>query len=825
MSYYKIEAMKFSEIAQILNPNTKITNDSEILWLLTDSRNLSFPAESLFFAIKTERNNGHKYIEQLYIQNLRYFVISEEVDFEKMPDAHFIRVENTINALQKLTAAHRSKFNIPIIGITGSNGKTIVKEWLYQLLNTDYNIVRSPRSYNSQIGVPLSVWSMNEANELGIFEAGISEMNEMEHLEKIIQPNIGIFTNLGEAHQQGFSGLKLKAEEKLKLFKNSDVLIYNTDNKLVDIAVIQAKLKAKLFTWGEKDSNTVQITNIYKNNSSRIELIYQGEKQAYEIRFTDDASIENAIHTICALLYLGFDAQTIADKLLKLEPIAMRLELKQGINNSLIINDSYNSDLNSLAIALNFLSQQSGKQNLRKTVILSDIQQSGMSSEELYKQVAELIDSKGINRFVGVGKEISSFSKLFNSKETVFFQSTEELLKSELIVSFENEIILLKAARNFHFENIESRIEQRVHETKLEVNLNAIVNNLNYFRTKLKSDTKIMCVVKAFGYGSGAVEVSRILQHNRCDYLAVAVGDEGAELRKAGIKIPIIVMNPEKSAFNTIINHRLEPEIYSFSLLQAFIDNLEKEAISDYPIHLKLDTGMHRLGFEESDIPKLIELLTKQNQVKVRSIFSHLVGSESTEFDDFTNQQAEKFSQWAKEISSAFQHKILLHILNSAGIERFPEHQMDMVRLGIGLYNVSALPDVKLENVSSLRSVILQIRQVKKGDSIGYNRKTVLTRDSRIGVVPIGYADGYDRRLSNGVGKLWINNQIVPVVGNICMDALMVDLTDVIANEGDEVEIFGENITVDSMAKELGTIPYEILTGVSQRVKRVYYID
>ena len=821
-----LQKMKLSQIAQLLGFPVIDDADAEISWLLTDSRSLSFPSGTLFFALKTSRNNGHKYIPELYRQNQRFFVISEILpDFENLTDAVFIQVNDTLQALQTVAAAHRAEFGNPVVGITGSNGKTVVKEWLYQLLHSDFRIVRSPRSYNSQIGVPLSVWPLSESTEMGIFEAGISQVGEMEKLQPIICPTIGIFTNLGDAHQEGFSGLKQKADEKLKLFKEAEVLIYNSDDKLLEIAIMQAKLKAGLFSWGKKPDARLRVMQVVKNGNTTISLKYEKQHFDVEIPFTDDASVENALQCVCVMLYLNYTPEQIAQRLLRLEPVAMRLEVKEGVNGCLIINDTYNSDLNSLNIALNFLNLQATRKNLSRTLVLSDILQSGHTSAELYSMVAELVKNKQINRMIGVGPEISANTSLFETPEKYFFRDTADLLTSPLMREMRNEIILLKGSRSFHFEDLLARLEQTVHETTLDVNLNALVSNLNYFRSKLRPETRVMCMVKAFAYGSGSVEIARTLQNNRCEYLAVAVADEGAELRREGIRVPIVVMNPEKSAFNTIFDNKLEPEIYSFRLLKLFIEAAEKLALTDYPIHIKIDTGMKRLGFEEKDMPELLNLLKNQNQVKVRSVFSHLVGSDNPAFDDFTRGQIELYSRCADVISTSFSHRILRHILNSGGIERFTEYQFDMVRLGIGLYDVSALPGVKLETVCTLKTIILQIRDVKAGETVGYSRVGKLTRDSRIGVIPIGYADGFDRHLSNGAGEVWINGHRARVVGNISMDITMIDLTGIPAEEGDVVEIFGQNITIQEVADKLETIPYEILTSVSRRVKRVYFVD
>jgi len=817
--------MKLNKIAQIVGANVKNVPAVGINWLLTDSRSLSFPAESLFFAIHTARNNGHNYIAELYQQNLRYFVVSEmRPEFEKMTDAVFLKVENGLKALQTLSAAHRASFQIPVIGITGSNGKTVVKEWLYQLLHTDYVITRSPRSYNSQIGVPLSVWAMNENTQLGIFEAGISEPHEMERLEPIIRPTIGIFTNLGDAHQENFIGLKQKCEEKLQLFAQSDVLIHCSDNKLVEISIAQSGFKGKLFSWGKSDKDAVKILQVEKASlNTNVQLKYAGAEFSVIIPFTDDASIENALQCVAVMLYLGLKPAEIAKRILLLEAVAMRLEVKEGVRDCLVINDSYNSDLNSLGIALDFLNQQATAKNLSKSLILSDILQSGQTSDELYKTVAGLVQNKNIQRIIGIGSEISKHADKFESIDKTFFEHTEDFLKSTILRELKNEIILLKGSRKYHFEDISEKLELVTHETTLEVNLNALVDNLNYFRSKLRPETKMMCMVKAFAYGSGAVEVARTLQHHRCDYLAVAVADEGAELRREGIRIPIVVMNPEKGSFGMIFDNKLEPEIYSFRLLDAFIASAEKLGLTDYPIHVKIDSGMHRLGFEPQDMEQLLARLKGQTQVKVRSVFSHLSGADEAKFDTFTKQQIATFTACADQLSATFSHHILRHILNSAGIERFSESQFDMVRLGIGHYGISSLPEANLKQVCALKTIILQIKTVKAGETVGYSRKGIVDADKRIAVLPIGYADGFDRKLGNGVGEVLINGQRAKVIGNVCMDLVMIDVTGIDAKEGDQVEIFGDHLTISEVAGWLKTISYEVLTSVSRRVKRVYF--
>jgi len=817
--------MKLTKVARLIGANSKNIPEKQINWLLTDSRSLSFPDESLFFAIHTSRNNGHNYIPELYQQNLRYFVVSEmHPEYEKLTDAVFLKVTDTLQALQSLAAAHRSSFSIPVIGITGSNGKTVIKEWLYQLLHTDYRIVRSPRSYNSQIGAPLSVWGLNENTELGIFEAGISEMNEMQNLQPIIQPTIGIFTNLGEAHQENFTGLKQKCEEKLKLFIHAELLIYCSDNKLVEICIAQSGFKGKLFSWGKSSKATMQILQIIKDTDhTQVILKTSGSEISLTIPFADDASIENTLHCVATMLSLGIKQDDIVNRIVHLEAVAMRMEVKEGVRNCLIINDSYNSDINSLSIALDFLNQQATAKNLSKTLILSDILQSGQTPDELYETVAELVKIKNIQRIVGIGTEISKQASKFQFIDTVFFEHTDDFIKSAVLHELKDEIILLKGSRKYQFEEISEKLELITHETVLEVNLNALVDNLNYFRSKLLPETKTMCMVKAFAYGSGAVEVARTLQHNHCDYLAVAVADEGADLRHEGIRIPIIVMNPEKGSFGMIFDYKLEPEIYSFRLLDSFIIAAEKLGLTDYPIHIKIDSGMHRLGFEQQDMDALLTRLKKQNQLKVRSVFSHFAGSDEVKFDAFTQQQVVVFTSCADQLTSAFSHHIMRHILNSAGIERFPEYQFDMVRLGIGHYGISSLPEVTLKQVCALKTVILQIKTVKSGETVGYSRKGIINDDKRIAIIPIGYADGFDRKLGNGVGEVLINGQRAKVIGNVCMDLVIIDVTNIEAREGDSVEIFGDNLLVSEVAGWLKTIPYEVLTSVSRRVKRVYF--
>ncbi len=816
--------MKYTlqQIAQITNAQLIGDGNASIEFLLTDSRAVSYPEESLFVALKSDRNNGHRYIKELYDANVRCFLVSEKP--AESIQANYLIVKDTLQALQQLVAYHRAQFNIPVIGITGSNGKTIVKEWLYQLLHKDYYVTRSPRSYNSQIGVPLSVWELNEQSTLGVFEAGISMPVEMEKLSPIINPTIGVFTHLGDAHQENFSSLQDKMNEKLNLFKEVDTLIYNKDSELVDSLIHQKGLKCQFFTWGKTVDADIQIQELKSDNSvTHISYIYKGEVNKITVPFVDEASIENSLHCLTMLTLLGKSTSFIAEGMMLLEAVAMRMEVKAGIQNCVLINDSYNSDLGSLSIALDFLISQAISNNMKRTLILSDILQSGQEASELYKNISELLQHKKVDKLIAIGANLKENHTLFNMMEKHFFISTEDFLQSPLLKEFNNEAILLKGARQYKFETISEKLEAMVHQTTLEVNLTALINNVNYFRSHLQASTKIMSMVKAYGYGSGDVEVARTLQHHNCDYLAVAVADEGAKLRQEGIHIPIVVMNPEMGALGKIIEYQLEPEIYNISLFKAFLKETEKQGVSNYPIHIKIDTGMNRLGFLPSEVSALIEQIQNQKQLKVRSVFTHLAAADDVSFDSFTEEQLKLFQLSADKFEAGFSYKILRHALNSAGVERFPQFQFDMVRLGIGHYGVSAINHDLLEEVCTLKTTILQIKKVPVAETVGYSRKGKLKRDSVIGIIPIGYADGYDRKLGNGVGQVLVNGSSVPVLGNVCMDITMIDLTDIEAKEGDSVILFGKGHSINTVAQSLDTIPYEVLTGISRRVKRVYF--
>lgn len=818
-----------SDIANIIQVQSlHLHHDSVIENVLTDSRRLVFPASTLFFAINGPRRKGTDFIKGLYANEVRNFVVDENVDDiinNEYKDANFLKVKDVLTALQQLAIHHRNIQHATVIGITGSNGKTIVKEWLYQLLHRAYDIVRSPKSYNSQIGVPLSVLQMSSQNNLAIFEAGISLPNEMEKLQPIINPEIGILTFMGEAHAEGFNSQQQKINEKLKLFSNSKILIYCAENNLVHELVTKfastENKGIKLFSWSRTGNADLTITAVNKKYSStEIVLLHEEMSMSIDIPFTDEASIYNAI-TCCALmLQLNFDAHHVAANMRELAPVAMRLELKHAINNCAIINDSYNADLDSLNIALDFLLHQHAFAG--KTVIISDMLQSGLSDDELYQKIASILSQKQISRLIGIGEKISAHAHYFNSiKEKLFFPTTNDLIKELPLLSFSKEAILLKGARIFEFEKISNVLEQKLHDTLLEINLNAIRQNLKMYRSQLLPTTKIMTMVKAFSYGSGSVEIASVLQQEGVDYLAVAYTDEAVELRKGGVRLPIMVMNPNEVDFDNIIRYQLEPEIYSFRILKSFSAHLESNNLSHYPIHIKLDTGMHRLGFMNNEIQLLCEKLLSTNVFEIKSVFSHLVASENPAHDSFTKQQASMFEEVTLQIQKVTKNNFIKHIANTSAIHRHKDLQFDMVRLGIGLYGVDA--NLPLHNVTTLKSTIAQIKNIKKDETVGYGRRGVLDHDAVIATIRIGYADGYTRSFGNGNGKMLVNGKMASVIGNVCMDMTMLDITGIDAAEGDEVIVFGEALPVSQIATWANTIPYEILTNISQRVKRVYY--
>ena len=804
-------------------------------YLSMDSRKIISPADTIFFAIKTTHRDGNDFIEGLYQRGVRNFVTgSKEINIKKIPLANIILVDNSVIALQNLAAFHRRTLTqLPVIGITGSNGKTVVKEWLNQLLELDYTIVRSPNSYNSQIGVPVSVLNINASHNLAIFEAGISRPGEMQHLEEIIKPTIGVLTNIGQAHDEGFENTSQKINEKLKLFIESNCLVFCANEEKIKELVFnfQHKIKIKnnklkLFIWGNSAENTLQILSVKKSKSNKIiEAIYEKKNISITIPFIDDASVENAINCWCVLLLLNKFNEQSRKRFELLYPIAMRLELKQGINHCTIINDSYSNDFHSLAIALNFLEQQ--KQNKKHTIILSDILQSGKKAEDLYKQVADLLQSKKIQRLIAIGSDLNAQQNTFSFiKEIQFFVSVDDFLSSISRISFRDETILIKGARSFGFEQISHKLEQKIHQTLLSINLNAIVHNLKQYKLLLKPATKVMAMVKAFSYGSGSFEIASLLEYNKVDYLAVAYADEGIELRRAGIILPIMIMNAETSTFELIVNNNLEPEIFSFSILEEFTGYLKSSGINYYPVHLKIDTGMHRLGFTSDDMVALCQHLSQNNSIKIVSVFTHLVAGENKNEDEFTFRQSAIFESCCETIESCLGYKFLRHIANTAGISRHANLQMDMVRLGIGLYGIDSnkIMQRKLKNVTTLTTTVSQIKKVSKGDSVGYGRNARLQRESVIATVRIGYADGYPRKLGNGNGKMLLQNKLAAVVGNVCMDMTMLDITDhENIHEGDEVIVFGEALPLHTLAGWAETIPYEIMTGISQRVQRVYF--
>ncbi len=818
-----------SNIASITNSTIiQLVEDVHIENIITDSRKIFFPEQSLFFAINGPNRSGASFIADLYQKNVRNFIVDNDFNISainQFPNANFLQHENVLHALQLFAEFHRTQFSLNTIGITGSNGKTIIKDWLYQLLQQKYNIVKSPKSYNSQIGVPLSILRIESQHDLGIFEAGISMRDEMTRLQKIIRPEIGILTFMGNAHSEGFRSQAEKIDEKLKLFIASKQLIFNNDDALVNERILEFKStqnpEINIFTWGRTSGSNLILSKVEKGISeTKLYCTYNQNDFVITIPFVDDASIFNAMTCCATLLLLNYDYNEINILLKEIKQIEMRLELKQGINQCTIINDSYNIDLDSIQMALAFLTQQ--EMHVQNTIILSDVYQSALTEAILYQKIADILKQKNIHRIIGIGKKISQHAALFEFIPTsLFFENTTAFINEITNIEFNKETILLKGARVFEFEKIVQQLELKSHDTVLEINLNAIRNNLKIYKNRLNPGVKIMAMVKAFSYGTGTFEIANLLQHEGVDYLAVAYTDEGVELRRAGVKLPIMVMNTNAVEFDKLVEFNLEPELYSFSILKLFKEYLEIRKIQAFPIHLKLDTGMHRLGFMDSDMDQLCAELSTCYPFKMKSVFSHLVGSESEIHDEYTNTQFNLFQEMTTLISKALGYDFLKHLCNTSAIHRHPNMQFNMVRLGIGLYGVD--DHLQLQNVTTLKTSIAQLKKLKKGDTVGYGRRGVLDNDSTIATVRIGYADGYPRSFGNGNGYMLVNGQVAKTIGNVCMDMTMIDVTDVEAKEGDEVIVFGADLSVRQLASMANTIPYEILTNISQRVKRVYF--
>lgn len=809
------------EIAEITGGDLSGPPRERINRISLDSRTIYRSEGILFVAIRGQRHDGHRFIPELLERGIRAFMVQELPPKQEITGsgASFVLVKDPLRALQELAAHHREIHRAEVIGITGSNGKTIVKEWICQVLSPDRRVVRSPKSYNSQVGVPLSVLQMEDDTEIGVFEAGISRPGEMDRLQRIILPEIGIFTNIGEAHREGFRDTEQKIREKIRLFEGCRTLIYCRDQGEVDRLMREAFPEDRLFTWSFSGNGNIRVEVPGKpKEKKQFRVFYRDTKMDISLPFADQASVENAMHVVALMLLKNLPQVVIQSRITDLTPVAMRMEMVKGMNRCTLINDTYNSDLISLSIALDYLNQQN--QHPRKTLILSDIMQSGKSGKDLYGEVAGLLKKKNISRMIGVGPEISGQERLF-PPDTVFFESTSDFLSSLHTLDFRDEAILIKGSRAFSFEKITQRLQEKNHRTLLEIDLNALVHNLNVYRSMTRA--KIMVMVKAFSYGSGSVEIANALQFQRVDYLCVAYVDEGITLREAGIHLPILVMNPEVSGFDLMIDHDLEPEIYNFKSLFTFISAFEKRNMDSYPIHLKLETGMNRLGFQEAELDPLFEVLRNHPQITIRSVFSHLGSSDEPAHDAYTRDQIRIFKRMSEKILERFPGNILRHILNSAGIERFPEAEFDMVRLGIGLYGISRQPGGVLQPVSTLKSIISQIKSVNKGEPVGYGRSYICPKGLSIGIVPIGYADGLRRDLGDRGISFLVNGSEAPVLGNLCMDMCMIDLSGIDAREGDEVVIFGKQKPVEELAEKLGTIPYEVLAGLSQRVKRVYY--
>ncbi len=808
-----------------------IDEDAIVSQLLTDSRSLTQPHETIFFALRTEGGDGHNFIPDLFDKGVRNFVVSS--DYYPLPDcqgANYIHVESPLDALQALATFHRRRFReLPVIGITGSRGKTTVKEWLYQLLKDDYRIVRSPRSYNSQIGVPLSLWDIDNNTDLAIIEAGISTTGEMDNLQAMIRPTIGIITNLGSEHNDGFASMEQKAQEKAKILFNCECVVYCADDPLVThtIAPLVESGVAQEMSWSRNHCDApLQVDSTDRSdNATTLHYTCYDEPGTVTIPFTADRDLDNAIICLAVMLHLGMEREVIAQRMATLTPVGTRLNVIEGVNDCTVIVDSYTSDYNSLTPALNFMTRRAG--NRPCTVILSDLTPESYSGDELYIRVSELLKTKRVSRLMGIGKDMCRYSQYFNDlPQARFYNDTQEFMSDFAKGDFDEETILVKGDPRFGFSQIIDLLEAKQHMTVMEVDLNALAHNFKFFKSLIKPSTKTVGMVKASGYGAGSYEIAKTLQDCGCDYLAVAVHDEGVDLRKASITMPIIVLNPNGVNYKAMFQYRLEPELYSLDMGRDLIKEGKKYGVHDFPVHIKIDSGMHRLGFTGEQLPELIELLKGQDIIKPASVFTHLSVADEPSQDAYTEAQFDYFEGCSKALQQAFGHHIMRHVLNTCGIVRFPERQYDMVRIGIGLYGIRTLFDGSediLKPVSALRSVIISIKDWPAGTTIGYSRRGVLQRDSRIATVTIGYADGFDRHFGNGHVSMWVNGKLCPTVGNVCMDAVMIDVTDVPCKVGDTVEIFGEHVPIEQLSEARDTIPYEILTSVSPRVKRVYY--
>jgi len=815
----KLKSYKTQALAQIISAEIIGNPDGEIEQIYFDSRAIYQPKNAVFFAFSESGKDGHNFIEDAHKKGIRQFVVSKNVDFKS--DSVYLKVDSAVESLQKWAEFHREKFNLPIIGITGSNGKTIVKEWLNQLLWQDFSIVRSPKSYNSQIGVPLSVLQINDEHNLGIFEAGISLKNEMQNLEKIIRPEIGVFTHLSSAHLENFESKEALVREKLKLFKNAKKIIYNSGNELINKELKDSKIEK--FTFGKNEKDTIQLLSINEIPSGKaLKIRFDSKEFQFQIPFHDEASVENILTVLTTILALDLNLEKYLHKTSTLLPIEMRLEIKEAIRDSVLINDTFNSDLQSVKVALDVLAQQPFP---RKSLVLTDVLQSNLAEEELYKKVSELVNSYQIDDLILIGEFIPKYKNLFQTEARIF-SSTEEFLKTLSIQNVHNEAILLKGARPFKLEKISAFLEKKSHDTVLEINLQALTENVKFYRNQLKPTTKLMAMIKANSYGAGSFEIAQTLEHQNIDYLGAAYADEGAELRKAGITLPIMVMNPEQSSYPTIIDYQLEPEIYSLRVLDLFVQTLKEKSISEpYPIHLKIDSGMNRLGFRPEQLDELIQILKTEKSVKIQSVFTHLATADVPEEKDFALQQLKVFDEAYAKISSELNINPIKHALNSPGIIHFNENQYDMVRLGIGMYGIAddELVQKQLKNVISFKTVISRISEIESGETVSYGRRFKAEKPTKIATLPVGYADGIRRSLGNGIGKVNIHGKLVPIIGTVCMDMLMVDVTEINCKEGDEVILFGESPSVKEIAELVGTIPYEALTSISARVKRVYY--
>lgn len=815
MARYTLAAISEGISCQLVGSGSAVVDH-----LAIDSRQLHPHDSTLFVAIKGSHHDGHAHVQEMYDAGTRCFVVERPDGLPQ--DANYLVVDDSLRALQMLAIWHRSSSQITSVGITGSNGKTIVKEWLNELIGDSKSVIRSPGSWNSQIGVALSIWRIEERHTIGLFEAGISRPNEMDRLKEMIAPQMGIFTNLGPAHSEGFESDKHKAAEKAQLFSECESVVCCRDHQVVVDALLNAGLgEERLLTWSRQGKAPMQILSEEETAYGKKCIVrYEGKAHELDIPFSDDASAENIFHAVLAGLALGVTFRVLKERVRELQPLDMRLQLIEGKGGSTILNDAYSNDPISLNIALDRLRAIASSRS--KVAILSTMEDVRKNDLGANSALAEMLRRAELEKVYVIGPNPDSYK---GAGITLHYPDTEALLRSIKEEEFVGKAILIKGSRKYQLERIVERLRAKSHGAVLEVNLSAIKHNLDTYRDLLDERTSVMVMLKAFGYGGGATEIARLLEYEKIDGIGVAYATEGVQLRQDGITTPILVMNTADTGWDVFNRFELQPTVHSIPQLSSLIAYMDAGG-GVIDIHLELDSGMNRLGIKKSELDGLLDLIRVKSKVYISSVFSHLAASDSEIHDDFTNEQIDTFNNMFEHISKVLGYAPKRHILNSSGISRHSDHQMDMVRLGIGLYGYDGtLERNTLRPALSLSAAISQIKHVREGESVGYGRSYIADRDTRIAVLPIGYADGLRRTLSNGVGNFWIGNKAVPIVGKVCMDMTMIDVTNVTCEVGTQAWLFDERRGMDDLCAALETIPYEVLCSLSTRIERRYVRD